>query len=234
MDELQTEQKGGLNLDGLIVVPNVDEEEVSVQAVSTNTELPVESAAPFTPPLSSRSVGGCPDSSPLPPFARLQPAAATKHQPVPDTSPLPPFARSLLTPPTAASKVPAQHPLVKQDPARHTIFPVRTPDLGPLNSILQSLRRDTVSLPMCHMEYVENLDGTYSWKEQEPVCAPPLSVCLQVHNQLYDTLCLDRPVLRGRGSTVVQCVPDTRAEPDMCSTKVAKNLGLDIDNLIPI
>ena len=57
VDELQTDQKGGLNLDRLIVVPNINEEEVSVQAVSTDTELPVESAAPFTPPPSSRSVG---------------------------------------------------------------------------------------------------------------------------------------------------------------------------------
>ena len=100
-----------------------------------------------------------------------------------------------------------------------------------------ALHRKTVCLPLCHMEYVEKTDGVWEWQEATPLPSPFLPVCLALHPSSYEELNLPLPrILHGHNLQDVHesGVADSGAQMILCSEAMAKNIGVDTANLLPV
>ena len=108
---------------------------------------------------------------------------------------------------------------------------------GELSELVAGMCRQSATVPLCHMEYVEGPGQAWSWQEATPLASPLLPVSLSIHAPSYSLLDLPQPQLLSRRPPPAangEAVADTGAQMDICSVATAKSLGVDINSLLPV
>ena len=97
--------------------------------------------------------------------------------------------------------------------------------------------KQTVRIPLCHMEYCKGADGVWAFRETSPLASPQLKISLKLHIDTYETMSLPMPVrTAGHSEKGVDTsgVADTGAQMDICSVSTVRSMGLDTTSLLPV
>ena len=114
----------------------------------------------------------------------------------------------------------------------HTIYP--TPECE-VAEFMSKREKQTVRIPLCHMEYCKGTDGVWAFTETSPLASPQLKISFKLRVDTYETMSL--PVRTdGHSEKGVDTseVADTGAQMDICSVSTVRSMGLDTTSLLPV
>ena len=114
----------------------------------------------------------------------------------------------------------------------HTIYPTTE-----VAEFMNKREKQTVRIPLCHMEYCKGADGVWAFRETSPLASPQLKISLKLHIDTYESMSLPMPVrTAGHSEKGVDTsgVADTGAQMDICSVSTVRSMGLDTTSLLPV
>ena len=114
----------------------------------------------------------------------------------------------------------------------HTIYPTTE-----MAELMSKREKQTVRIPLCHMEYCKGADGVWALRETSPLASPQLKISLKLHVDTYENMLLPMPVrTAGHSEKGVDAsgIADTGAQMDICSVSTVRSMGLDTTSLLPV
>ena len=124
-----------------------------------------------------------------------------------------------------------------------------SPQVSPFASILTNiayppvrleeahlLASHVVSIPLCHLEYVERSDGTWGYQERDAPSSPRLQVNLAIDSNTYQELGLRPPSVSSPPHTETETdgIADTGAQMCICGIGLMARMGVDVSSLLRV
>ena len=112
-------------------------------------------------------------------------------------------------------------------------FTAQTPVLMEEAHLLAS---HVVSIPLCHLEYVEMPDGSWGYQERDAPSSPRLQVNLAIDSKTYQELGFSPPRVScpPQTDTETNGIADTGAQMCICGTNLMTRMGVDVSSLLKV